>query len=194
MKNALKFITPAWLQRSLRDTYTRVRYVIRFLRFRHAHNRAFGRRIVRATWRRENTPTFITFGEADFALKSLRTRHGTSNESRLSDTPLYEFVQSHVYRVGSKKPYREHLIKRYGYDEKQIAKRIAKFENLIDLYIDEDLPLKAVVKLSSTDRATLVDGAHRATIVHAVGRENRIRCLVVYRTLKGREILPSDSN
>lgn len=183
MKNVTRVLTPESLEQTFRETRLGLRYIFRFLRFPRARNRAFGRQIVQASWRRPDPPTFSTFGEADFELESLVTDHVRFGRSQVSNTPLYEFVRSHVHGIGSKEPYRKHLALRFGYGEEKIDKRVTKFEHLIDLYTRDNVRFKAVVRLTSADEAVVVDGAHRAAIVHAVGREDVIRCLVVFRIL-----------
>lgn len=181
MKQVVKRIIPAQQQQVLGDARASLQMLLRFLRFRHATGRTLARRRIRASWRRPDPPTFITLGAADFALGSLWTNHGAEARAGLADTPLHEFVRSHVEGVGNKARYRAHLSATYGYDALQIDRQVTRFETLIDRYRDQAVTLHAVVRLSSIAQAELVDGAHRATIVQALGRESTIRCWVIDR-------------
>ena len=159
MKNVTRLLRPEQLKQVFRENRLGLRYIFRFLRFPRAHNKSFGRQIVPASWRRPDPPTFHTFGEADFELGSLMTDHVISGRSRVPETPLYDFVRSHVHGIGSKEPYRKHLALRFGYGKEKIDNRVAEFEKLIDLYKRENIRFHAVVRLTSTNDAVLVDNA-----------------------------------
>lgn len=183
LQRLIKRFAPISKRQALLDLENSSQAVYRFVRFRSARRRIFRREIISVSWRYDDAPRFLALGEADFQITSLRTNHCHSGRCCICQTSLYEFVRSHVHGEGSKDPYRDHLVRRYGYDEHEVTARVTEFESLIDAFVNDPWPVRAVVVLKSTSEAMLLDGAHRVSIVHAVTRESVIRCSVVYRSV-----------
>lgn len=183
LRRLIKRLAPKSKRQTLLDFEKSVQAVYRFVLFRFARRRILRREIISVSWRCDDAPRFLALGEADFQITSLRTNHCNSGRCCLCQTSLYEFVRSHVHGEGSKNPYREHLFRRYDYDEHEVSARVAEFERLIDAYVNDPWPIRAVVVLESTSEAMLLDGAHRVSIVRALAKESVIHCTVVYRSV-----------
>ena len=134
----------------------------------------------KASWRTERPPTFDIFAVADIKISALVTNHSPGrHQVFLRDSPLYTFVTS--YQSGcteGQQLYRTYLQETYGYRDTELRSRIKTFENLIKSCATENASFTVAARLKSDGSAFLIDGAHRAAIVCALGSSDKIRALI----------------
>jgi len=154
--------------------------ITQLLRFKPASRKQIYLSRYHASWRNGQSPQFDIFAAADTCVSALLTNHSFGRRHvSLRDSPLYNFVIS--YQSGcleGQQLYRTYLQREYGFKETDLRSRITAFENLIKDYITENATFTVAVRLRPDGTAFLLDGAHRASIVCAVGASDKIRAMV----------------
>lgn len=180
VQRVMRDSVPESLRRTLRYSRKLPLAVARLVRFKPASGKRIYLKRYTASWRSQRSQQFDMFAVADISISALLTNHSPGRGLvHLRDSPLYNFVVSvNSGRLEGPQLYRTYLQEAYGFSEKEANWRIRSFENLIESYTTEDARFTVAVRLRADDSAFLIDGAHRASIVCALGASDKIRALV----------------
>jgi hypothetical protein len=152
-------------------------FLYRFVCFRHASGRRFSFAEYDAGYR-----TFATVAVAAIPVRQLRAIHLDRGSMLLSATPHYAFVRNRVDGDMSREPYLTYMTLRLDGSEERVRQRVESFERLIDHYMENRPDFLLLIHLISCDTAHILDGFHRAAIIHALDPNARVCCAIVRPT------------